>query len=103
MEGKRYQNLIILIMVVAALLLAVHIRTRALWDPDEGRYAEMGREVLVLKDWVTPHLNYLLYFEKPMLFIWMEAVSQKIFGVNEAAARTPPLPAHSVSFSWYGW
>jgi 4-amino-4-deoxy-L-arabinose transferase-like glycosyltransferase len=77
--------------VVAVLLLAAHIGTRALWDPDEGRYAEMGREVLVLKDWVSPHLNYLLYFEKPMLFIWMEAVSQKIFGVNEAGARTTPL------------
>ena len=91
MQDKRYQNLIILIIVAAALLLAAHIGARALWDPDEGRYAEMGREVLVLKDWVTPHLNYLLYFEKPMLFIWMEAISQKIFGVNEAAARIPPL------------
>lgn len=91
MKENRYERLILLIIVAAALLLATHIGARALWDPDEGRYAEMGREVLALKDWVTPHLNYLLYFEKPMLFIWMEALSQKLFGVNAAAARIPPL------------
>ena len=64
---------------------------RALWDPDEGRYAEMAREILVLHDWVTPHLNYLLYFEKPMMFMWLEAFSFKVFGVSEWAARLVSL------------
>jgi 4-amino-4-deoxy-L-arabinose transferase-like glycosyltransferase len=88
---KNYKRFITLVIVAAALLLALHIGSRALWDPDEGRYAEMGREVLALNDWVTPHLNYHLYFEKPMMFTWMEAASQKLFGVNEAASRIPPL------------
>lgn len=91
MHPKRYERLIIAMIIAAVVLLATHIGTRALWDPDEGRYAEMGREVLVLKDWVTPHLNYVLYFEKPMLFVWMEALSMKLFGINAAAARIPPL------------
>lgn len=85
------ERILILLIAIAVVFLSVHIGSRALWDPDEGRYAEMGREVLVLNDWVTPHLNYLLYFEKPMMFPWMEAISQKIFGINEAATRIPPL------------
>jgi 4-amino-4-deoxy-L-arabinose transferase-like glycosyltransferase len=44
---------------------------------------------------VTPHLDYLLYFEKPMMFVWMEALSQKAFGVNETASRIPPCCALS--------
>jgi 4-amino-4-deoxy-L-arabinose transferase-like glycosyltransferase len=64
---------------------------RALWDPDEGRYAEMAREILTLHDWVTPHLNNLDYFEKPMMFMWLEALSFKVFGVSEWAARLVSL------------
>jgi 4-amino-4-deoxy-L-arabinose transferase-like glycosyltransferase len=60
---------------------------RALWDPDEGRYAEMAREILVLHDWVTPHLNNLLYFEKPMMYMWLEAISFTAFGISERAAH----------------
>ncbi len=91
MKEKNYERLIFAIIVAAVILLATHIDSRALWDPDDGRYAEMGREVLALNDWGTPYLNYLLYFEKPMLFIWMEAFSQKLFGINAVAARIPPL------------
>ncbi|MEN6475485.1 MAG: glycosyltransferase family 39 protein [Syntrophaceae bacterium] len=101
-QPKYRELLIVAIIIAAVVLLATHIGARALWDPDEGRYAEMGREVLVLKDWVTPHLNYLLYFEKPMLFVWMEALSQKAFGVNAAAARIPPLIC-ALGIVWLIW
>ena len=61
--------------------------TRALWNSDEGRYAEIAREMLELKDWVSPHLNYVLYFEKPPLMYWLTAASFAVFGQNEFAAR----------------
>ncbi len=64
---------------------------RALRDPDEGRYAEMAREILVLHDWVTPHLNNLLYFEKPMMYMWLEAMSFMAFGISERAAHLVSL------------
>ena len=58
-------------------------------DPDEGRYAEIPREMLERGDLITPTLNYVKYFEKPPLLYWINAASMKIFGLNEFAARLP--------------
>jgi 4-amino-4-deoxy-L-arabinose transferase-like glycosyltransferase len=72
-----------------ALLLGPHLGSRALWEPDEGRYAEIPREMVASGDFVTPRLNGVKYFEKPPLFYWTEAVSLKLFGHDEAALRLP--------------
>jgi len=58
-------------------------------DPDEGRYAEIAREMLLLKDWLIPHLNLVPYLEKPPLVYWATALSFTIFGAKEWAARLP--------------
>jgi 4-amino-4-deoxy-L-arabinose transferase-like glycosyltransferase len=58
-------------------------------DPDEGRYAEIPREMLERGDLITPTLNYVKYFEKPPLLYWINAASLKLFGLNEFAARFP--------------
>ncbi len=57
------------------------------FDPDEGRYAEIPREMLVRHDFITPTLNFLKYFEKPPLLYWSVAAFYKIFGFHEWAAR----------------
>jgi len=62
---------------------------RPLWEPDEARYSEIPREMLALGDWLTPRLNFVLYFEKPPLQYWLSAVSMKLFGVNAIAPRLP--------------
>jgi len=58
-------------------------------DPDEGRYAEIPREMLESLDFITPTLNYVKYFEKPPLLYWINAASLKLFGMNEFGARFP--------------
>ena len=58
-----------------------------LGEPDEGRYAEIPREMLVLHDWVTPHVNYTKYFEKPPLMYWLTAVTEQLFGTGEGVVR----------------
>jgi len=78
-------------LIASAAILFFTLGHRALWDPDEGRYAEMAREILALHDWVTPHLNYIPYLEKPMLFMWLNAVSFAVFGTTEWAARLVPF------------
>ena len=75
---------------------------RPLWEPDEGRYGEIPREMLATGDWLTPHLNGVLYFEKPPLQYWLSALSMKLVGVNGAAARLP-LALASALFLWAAW
>jgi len=62
-------------------------------EPDEGRYSEIPREMLERGDFVTPTLNYVGYFEKPPLHYWLNALSFKLFGLNEFAARLPGVLA----------
>ena len=75
------------LLAASATLFFLPLGSRALWNSDEGRYAEIAREMLVLKDWISPHLNYVLYFEKPPLMYWLTAASLAAFGQNEFAAR----------------
>lgn len=63
---------------------------RKLIKPDEGRYAEIAREMAVTGDFVTPRLNGLKYFEKPPLQYWATAVAFKTFGEDEWTARLWP-------------
>ena len=56
-------------------------------ETDEGRYMEIPREMIERGDFITPTLNYVKYFEKPPLHYWLNALSIKIFGETEFAAR----------------
>ncbi len=75
--------------LLAAILYLPGLGRPALWEPDEGRYAEIAREMVISGDYVTPRDDFELYFEKPPLVYWAEAASIKIFGVNEFAVRLP--------------
>ena len=75
---------------LAVMLAVVWLATlagRPLFNPDEGRYAEIPREMLSGGDWVIPHLNGLDYIEKPPLQYWATALMYRAFGVNEFSAR----------------
>jgi 4-amino-4-deoxy-L-arabinose transferase-like glycosyltransferase len=60
-----------------------------LFEPDEGRNAEIARETLVTGDWVTPHNDFLPALDKPMPYYWLVAASYKAFGISEWSARLP--------------
>ena len=70
-----------------ALLWLATLGTRPLFNPDEGRYAEIPREMLSGGDWVIPHLNGLAYIEKPPLQYWATALSYRLLGPSAVAAR----------------
>jgi 4-amino-4-deoxy-L-arabinose transferase-like glycosyltransferase len=75
------------LFLLAALLLGWRLASLPLFDPDEGRYAEVPREMLASGDFVTPRLNGVLYFEKPPLYYWLGALAQEFLGSTELAAR----------------
>lgn len=76
-----------MLAALLALLWLATLASRPLFNPDEGRYAEIPREMLSGGDWVVPHLNGLAYVEKPPLQYWATAMSYRVFGPNPFAAR----------------
>lgn len=84
-------------LLVWFFLGIVPLFLRPLWEPDEVRYAEIPREMLALGDWLTPRLNFVLYFEKPPLQYWLSALGMRAFGINAIAARLPLALAALVS------
>lgn len=80
-------RLALLGLVILSALYLGEISGYPLQDPDEGRYAEIPREMIESGDWVTPRLNYVVYFEKPPLMYWLVALSFEVFGQSEGAAR----------------
>ena len=84
--SRRAWGLVFALVVVAWF---AGLDARRLQHPDEGRYAEIAREMAVSGDWVTPRLNDLKYFEKPPLQYWLGAATFDALGVDEWSARLP--------------
>ena len=80
-------------MAVLAFIWFGNLQYRLLSDPDEGRYAEIAREMAASGDWVTPRLNGILYFEKPPLQYWLTTAAFRAFEVDQWTARLPPALA----------
>ena len=81
------------LFALLTLLWFVNLDARRLIHPDEGRYAEIAREMVTTGDWVTPRLNGLKYFEKPPFQYWATAAAYRMFGIHEWAARLWPALA----------
>jgi 4-amino-4-deoxy-L-arabinose transferase-like glycosyltransferase len=93
-DGRLRLQSLALLIVLPALLLYPCLNFRLL-EPDEGRYAEIAREMLVRGDWVVPHLQGEPYLDKPPLLYWLVVLSYKVFGVHDWAARlVPALAVH---------
>ncbi|MCA7901090.1 glycosyltransferase family 39 protein [Burkholderia cepacia] len=78
---------LVLLVVALAIVWFAPLGLRHLIPSDEGRYAEMAREMFVTGDWITPRYNGYKYFEKPPLQTWMNALTFAWFGIGEWQAR----------------
>lgn len=85
-----YATFMVLLWCLAAGIYFMGLDSYPLLDPDEGRYAEIPREMIETGDFITPHLNYVPYFEKPPLFYWCTAGAMMLFGQNEWTVRIVP-------------
>jgi 4-amino-4-deoxy-L-arabinose transferase-like glycosyltransferase len=95
------------VLGVAGLVLFLRLGSYALWDPDEGRHAEVAREVLASRDWagwITPRLNDEPYREKQIFFYWATAAAYAVVGVNELGARlVSALAALATVIAIFAW
>lgn len=78
---------IVVISSLATVLIFYNLSHFPLTTPDGARYAEIAREMLELKKYLTPHLNYIPYLEKPPLVYWLSTASIAVWGVHEWAVR----------------
>jgi len=76
-----------LLLLVVCLIWFSNLEYRKLIGPDEGRYAEIPREMAASGDWLTPRLNDIKYFEKPALQYWATASAYTLFGQHQWTAR----------------
>lgn len=95
-----WRSFLILFVLSGALLypcMSFH-----LFEPDEGRYAQIPREMLERGDWIVPTLQQQPYLDKPPLFYWLVALSFSIFGFHDWAARlVPALAMHGAVMMTY--
>ncbi len=75
---------VIAILFFVPLLGGVH-----LFDWDEINFAEISREMLIMKDYLRVYINFQPFWEKPPFFFWLQAGAMSLFGINEFAARFP--------------
>ncbi len=92
-KGYSMRTVTVVVLTLAAVLYFSFLGRYPLLDPDEGRYAEIPREMIESGDFITPRLNYVKYFEKPPLFYWLTAGAMMLFGQSEWAVRSVPAMA----------
>jgi 4-amino-4-deoxy-L-arabinose transferase-like glycosyltransferase len=80
---------LLLLALAGGILFFAGLGRFPLIEPDEGRNAEVAREMLATGDFITPHYNGFAYLDKPAVYFWMVAGSFRLAGVNEWAARLP--------------
>jgi 4-amino-4-deoxy-L-arabinose transferase-like glycosyltransferase len=90
---------LVVILVAATIYLGSVVSPPSLQDDVDAVQAQIARNMLASGDWVTPRLDGVIYLEKPPLIYWLMAISYKIFGVHDRAARIP-IALSSIALCW---
>ncbi|HJO17671.1 MAG TPA: glycosyltransferase family 39 protein [Vicinamibacterales bacterium] len=77
------------LVVLCAVTFFLALGNGAIADSDEAYYAEAARQMVMTGDWLTPHYNDTVRFQKPVLMYWLIGTGYLLTGVNETAARFP--------------
>ena len=80
---------VVMLLALASVPFLYALGAWPLMEPDEGRNAEVAREMVVLGNWSLPHFDFLPYLDKPVMLFWLIAGAFHALGVNELAARLP--------------
>ena len=89
MGNNKYFTWHLIISFIAIVLFIPFLGAVHLFDWDEINFAECAREMIVSHNYSLVQINFQPFWEKPPLFIWLQVLSMKMFGVNDFAARFP--------------
>src|SRR6184192_1037873 len=92
-----------LLLLLAAVALGWNLGRYPLLDPDEGRNAEVAREMARSNDYVVPHLDGLPYLDKPIVYFAAAAAIMELTGFTETAARLPAYIATLATIGLLAW
>src|SRR5262249_61119028 len=85
-----FDHITIAVLAAACYVFFFHgLNSIGLIGPDEPRYAAIARDMLLTGDYITPRLNGVPWFEKPVLMYWLSAAGDKVFCINDAVAKFP--------------
>lgn len=87
--NKLKNNYVLILFLLSSIFFPFAIGSVHLFDWDEVNFAEIAREMIVNENYLNVQINYQPFWEKPPLFFWLQALSMKIFGINEFASRFP--------------
>jgi 4-amino-4-deoxy-L-arabinose transferase-like glycosyltransferase len=106
MENRPQWKERVLLLVLALAVAFPFLGSFGLLEPDEGRFAQIGREMAASGDFLIPRLNGIEQFYKPPLVYWISAVGMRLFGISEWTARLPSALAFVGIIwlvGWMGW
>lgn len=89
LTSKSWLLYLIVALVAGAVYLGCSVSPPSLMDDVDAAVAQISRNMVTSGDWVTPRADGIVFLEKPAMFYWPIAVSLKIFGVHDWAARIP--------------
>jgi 4-amino-4-deoxy-L-arabinose transferase-like glycosyltransferase len=92
-DPRTVRRLSALAFLYALVVLFAGLGSLPLVSPDEGRNAEVAREMSASRDWLVPTYDGLPYLDKPFLYFGAVALAFRAFGVSEWAARLPTVLA----------
>jgi 4-amino-4-deoxy-L-arabinose transferase-like glycosyltransferase len=87
--SRRFWLANLIIALFAAIMFIPFLGGVHLFDWDEINFAESAREMITSGNYMTVQINFVPFWEKPPLYIWIQAISMRFFGINEFAARLP--------------
>lgn len=87
LKDKTWLTDMLWLILAVGIVSFITLGIPSLFTPDEGRYAEIPREMLASGNFLVPHLDGVIYFEKPPLIYWLTAFFIHVFGYSNWAVR----------------
>lgn len=97
----RLHRISILFFILALAIYAIGNGSLPVTDPVESNYALTAKEMVVSGNWLSPQIYHIFWYDKPIMIYWLIALSYKIFGITDFAARFPGALFGALSVAFF--